>query len=322
MAVERIYERDIDIMLAEEFEVSPEFAAWFLKKTKFSDVKAHVKEVFVSKTDSTGESDLVAVFKKDDSEDRIALLIEDKIDAMLQPEQENRYRLRAKAAKEQGEFSDYEVILCSPQKYRDMHLDEVSTFDRFVSYEMIADFMRSHDAQSRRSLYRAELIATAAKKCTSSWVRIDDPATNDFWAAAYEIAKRDFPELEMHAPKLTKGSSWLTFRPQDLPTRPRSVLIEFKCRMGQVDLTFSNTDFSLFKQKVEPLLQVGMSIHKAGKSATVRIGVEAFKVSVPDEVALSKVRAGFAASVRLINFYRNNKGLLDKAAAESLPGVA
>ena len=232
---------------------------------------------------------------------------------MLQPEQENRYRLRAEAAKGQGEFSDYEVILCSPQKYYDTHVAEVATFDRFVSYEMIADFMKSHDPQNKRILYRAELIATAAKKCASMWVRVDDPATNDFWTAAYEIAKRDFPELEMRAPKLTKGSSWLTFRPQDLPTQPRSVLVEFKCRMGQVDLTFSNTDFAAFKQKIDSVLGDGMSVHKTGTSTAVRIGVEAFKVSVPDEAALIKVRAGFAASVRLINFYRNNRQLLEES---------
>lgn len=308
MAIERIYERDIDIMLAEEFEVSPAFAMWFLKQTKFADAKAQAKEVFVSKTDSTGESDLVIVFERDDAE-RVALLIEDKIDAILQPEQENRYRLRAEAAKAAGEFSDYEVILCCPHKYHDGHMGEVKTFDRFVSYEVIADFMKSND-QSKRSQYRAELIATAARKCASMWVRVDDPATNDFWGTAYEIAKKDFPELEMKPPNFTKGSSWITFRPQDLPTRPKSVQIEFKCRMGHVDLTFSSTDFAAFKQKVDPLLEAGMSAHKTGKSAAVRISVEAFRVSEPDEAALANVRAGFDASKRLINFYRRHRGIL------------
>lgn len=308
MAIERIYERDIDIMLAEEFEVSPAFASWILKQTKFSDVEALVKEVFVSKTDSTGESDLVVIFEKPDAE-KVALLIEDKIDASLQPEQETRYRLRAEAAKDLGEFSDYEVILCSPQKYHDAHLSEVATFDRFVSYEAIADFMRS-GGQDKRSHYRADLIAYAALKCTSMWVRVDDPATNDFWNAAFAIATKEFPELEMRQPNFTKGSSWITFRPQDLPTRPNLVQIEFKCHLGHVDLTFSGADFAIFKQRVDPILEAGMSAHKTGKSAAVRISVEAFRVSVSDDAALAKVCAGFEASKRLINFYRRHRGIL------------
>ena len=41
MAVERKYERDIDLFLAEEFAVSPNFSEWFLAQTtKFTTVKA------------------------------------------------------------------------------------------------------------------------------------------------------------------------------------------------------------------------------------------------------------------------------------------
>src|ERR1035441_7338347 len=96
MAVERKYERDIDILLAEEFAVSPAFASWFLGHTKnFAGTEANVWDVYVSKSDATGESDLVVVFDKASGDSRFALLIEDKIDAPLQPEQERRYRLRS-----------------------------------------------------------------------------------------------------------------------------------------------------------------------------------------------------------------------------------
>lgn len=88
MAAYRKYERDIDILLAEEFTVSPAFAAWFLAHTRFSDANAQVLDVYVSRSDSTGESDLVVVFEEIGGDSRFALLIEDKIDAPLQPEQE------------------------------------------------------------------------------------------------------------------------------------------------------------------------------------------------------------------------------------------
>src|ERR1035441_6381212 len=143
MAVERKYERDIDILLAEEFAVSPAFAAWFLEHTKkFVGMEANVLGVYVSRSDATGESDLVVVFDKSTGDSRFALLIEDKIDAPLQPEQERRYRLRAEAEILRGDYSDYEVILCSPDTYRATH-PEAASFDSFVSYEAIASFLTS-----------------------------------------------------------------------------------------------------------------------------------------------------------------------------------
>jgi hypothetical protein len=90
LAVGRKYERDIDMLLAEEFSVSPAFAAWFLTNTRFSGVAARVLDVYVSKSDSTGESDLVIVFEEVNGNSRFALLIEDKIDAPLQFERRLR----------------------------------------------------------------------------------------------------------------------------------------------------------------------------------------------------------------------------------------
>jgi hypothetical protein len=106
----RKYERDIDLLLAEEFAVSPSFATWFLEQTHtFKGRQARVIEVGVSRSDTTGESDLVVVFEEQNGCGRFALHIEDKIDAPLQPEQEIRYRLRAQAAIQKELYSAFEV---------------------------------------------------------------------------------------------------------------------------------------------------------------------------------------------------------------------
>lgn len=80
MAVERKYERDIDILLAEEFTVSSGFAAWFWRHTRFAETDAKVSDVFVSRRDSTGESDLIILYESLQGSKRFALMIEDKID--------------------------------------------------------------------------------------------------------------------------------------------------------------------------------------------------------------------------------------------------
>jgi hypothetical protein len=204
MAIERKYERDIDLLLAEEFAVSPRFAAWFLKQTtKFAGAEANVLDVYVSRSDSTGESDLVVVFDKRAGDSRFALLIEDKMDAPLQPEQEARYRLRAAAEVLRGDYSDYEVILCSPEAYPPTH-PEAAAFDSFVPYEAIEKFLRTCEPEDPRTIYRANFLATAAKRSANSWTRVDDAVTNAFWERAYEVAIKDFPDLEMQPLELLR----------------------------------------------------------------------------------------------------------------------
>jgi hypothetical protein len=46
MTVERKYERDVDVLLAEEFTVNPTFAARFRALTKFAPEAATVAEVW------------------------------------------------------------------------------------------------------------------------------------------------------------------------------------------------------------------------------------------------------------------------------------
>ena len=113
---------DIDVLLAEEFEVAPSFATWFLGRIKkFAEVDAHVLKVSVSKSDYLGESDLIVVFARSGVDSRFALFVEDKIDTPLQPEQEARYRMRADAGIRLGHYSDYQVVLCSPESYPTTH---------------------------------------------------------------------------------------------------------------------------------------------------------------------------------------------------------
>jgi hypothetical protein len=321
MAVERKYERDIDILLAEEFAVSPAFADWFLQQTKkFADVQANVFDVYVSRSDRTGESDLVVVFDRSGGDSRFALHIEDKIDAPLQPDQEARYRLRAESEMLRGDYSDYELILCSPSAYHAAH--EVASFDSFVSYEAIDAFLKSRDPNDRRGVYRANFIATATRGSGNTWTKVDDAATNAFWKAAYDIATREFPDLEMKPLELSKDSTWITIRPMDMPTTPRHIYISLKGDRGFMDLTFTSALARLFSPLVKTILEPDMTVHQTGKSAAIRIVVEAFKVSEPNDAVLSKVRAAFAACVRLVRFYRQNKAKLDKAASESLPSPA
>lgn len=319
MAVARKYERDIDLVLAEEFAVSLNFSSWFLGHTKkFSSRLSKVVDVYVSRTDLTGESDLVVVFESESGESRFALHIEDKIDAPFQPDQAARYRRRAANELARGDYSDYESILCSPQSYWNVHKEDANLFDTFVSYEEIAKFLISDNGDDQRAVYRSNFFATAASHNANTWTRVDDNITNAFWSAAYDLASRRFPELEMKELTLTKDSTWATFRPVNMPTKPKWVYVSCKGDQGHMDLTFNGGLARVFQPKVAGLLEGAMTVHQTGRSAAIRIVVDPFQVSAPNSEAMLKVEKALAACARLIRFYFEHREALDSAFAESL----
>ena len=94
MPIERKYERDVDLLLAEEFAVNRIFAERLKDLTKFAKKPARVADVWVSRSNNLGKSVLIVVYQTDDNQ-LVALLIEDKVDAPLQPDQAARYRRAA-----------------------------------------------------------------------------------------------------------------------------------------------------------------------------------------------------------------------------------
>jgi hypothetical protein len=318
--VPRFYERDIDILLAEEFQVSPDFANWFLSATECAACQAgRVLEVAVSKSDNLGESDLIVLFESADSKSRFALYIEDKINAPLQHEQLARYRKRAEIGQQRGFYSHFHVVLCSPKAYRETHKD-AEGFDAYLSFESIAGFLQENDPVSVRNLYRASIFANAATKLGhGGWKKETDPLTDSFWQGAYEIAIREFPDLEMRPPNFASGTTWISFRPHELPTQPRQVIADLKAANGFADLTFSGILCRLFAPLISSLPESDMTTHQAGRSTVIRLKISAFGISVFDSKAEEHVRAAFTACTRLIRFYREHRVALDAAASQSLP---
>jgi hypothetical protein len=310
--------RNVDLLLAEEFATNPQFAVQFRALTKFSGEAATVVDFWVSKSDRLGESDLVVLFQSEDGQ-RFALLIEDKVDAALQPDQAARYRLRADKEVAKGIYVDYAVVLCAPRFYLENHTD-LHGFDHLISLEQIANMIRSH-ADPVRADYRAKFLETAGTRRTNAWIREDDAATNEFWDTAYELATREFPLLEMKPLRVTKGSVWITFRPHDFPTMPKHIYVSLKGHHGLADLTFTRTQAFNFQPAVAHLLQPDMSVHQTAAAAAIRIKISPFLVEDGIAENMPKVRTAFEACSMLIAFYRGARAELDKAAQAATPAL-
>ena len=95
-----VTEHDMDLLFLEEFVCSDEFLKLFTQQIGVSN--ARVLSVHSSLTDFVlGESDITVVLESDGK--RIALLIENKIDAIAMPEQAARYNLRGEKGVARGD---------------------------------------------------------------------------------------------------------------------------------------------------------------------------------------------------------------------------
>src|SRR5215813_8404456 len=114
ITVAGVSERDIDLLLLEEFMASEGFCRWFIEQIEVIDHEMdHVEDVRRSVTQSTGESDL-EITCVDREGQRWRLLIENKISASFQPQQAQRYRQRGATYLERGECAAFYTILVAP----------------------------------------------------------------------------------------------------------------------------------------------------------------------------------------------------------------
>lgn len=110
----KIYEHDMDLLIIEEFISDRNFARLFLDKLQLSN-NYTIQKASHSMADSDGESDITLILQYPDK--RVALLIENKIDAQTMPEQSERYHKRAQKAVSRGEYDCYYVMLAAPADY-------------------------------------------------------------------------------------------------------------------------------------------------------------------------------------------------------------
>lgn len=128
-----VQERDIDLLLMEEFHVSPVFVTWFCGQVGVSP--GNFDGAWHSVTDADGETDLL--LRVSDGKKRAGVLIENKIAAPEQGEQSARYHLRAARAQNEGHFDSFIVCMCAPRTYL-ASLPADTMYQARVAYEEIA----------------------------------------------------------------------------------------------------------------------------------------------------------------------------------------
>ena len=207
-----VEERDIDLLLMEEFQITDEFVAWFCAHLGLLDVEPAGAWHSVSETD--GETDLLLLVNS--SARRIGVMIENKIGAPEQDRQADRYHLRGIRSREAGKFDDYVTVMCAPQQYLD-GLPVDSAYQHRVSYEAIADWFAR--CEGRRAAWRHKVMQEAVEQGRRGYTMLVNASNTAFHMEYWEYLQRKHPRIHMQKPK-NKGSksNWIIMKGHDFPT--------------------------------------------------------------------------------------------------------
>ena len=305
-----VCERDIDLLLLEEFQATPSFVEWFLMSAGIDGVSAdQLVGAQRSITHSTGESDLELHFAGADAGDII--LIENKVGAGLQPMQAERYRLRGQAYVAGNRCARFHTVIVAPNRY---FPDPAQTkgFRHRLSYEDVISWFERADFLENRRHYKLLLLRSAIERATLGYQPSVDKAVTDFFAFYWDVAVAAFPELGMVRTRKERpgGSGRVYFK--------TALLAAIKCDIahktgkGFVDLHLRQRGgrLALVEGKLRSVLEPQMSVERAGKSAAVRVHVPVLDRCKPADEQRDGILSGLLAARALARWAEAHSRLL------------
>ena len=293
-----VQERDIDLLLMEEFHVDAAFTEWFCDRVGVPG--ARFDGAWHSVTDADGETDLLLRVTAGD--DLVGVLIENKISAPAQDRQDERYHIRAARAQNAGHFSRFVVCICAPRVYLDA-LPGGSAYQAEVAYEDVAEWYgRSGDARAR---WRRAIMDEAITQGRRGYRMVVNETVSRFHLEFWEHLQVRHPELTMRRPTPKGGkSNWLLFKGVGCP---KGVGFHVKVDQRVVELGFAG-------RTVAHLLQAGMQLPEGirpvqkGGTAALSISTPALDQSRPLAEQHEALEQVMAAVARLLPFMHAFEG--------------
>ena len=205
--LQSVAERDIDLLLMEEFHVVPAFASWFAEQVCLPQ-QAKFDGAWHSLCDQDGETDLLLRVRID--QERVAILIENKVGAPEQQSQDVRYHLRGMRSQEAGRYDRFVTAICAPQVYLN-GIGPQSAYDHRVSYEAILEW---YGVQSGpRAAWRKAIFGEAIEQGRRGYRMKIHTGKTSFHQQYREHLRDTCPEFLMR-PQTAKGpkSTWIVLQ--------------------------------------------------------------------------------------------------------------
>lgn len=257
---DKVYERDVDLYVINNFSNNHTFLDLFLKKIDKENYTVLSAESSLS--DENGESDITIVIEKNGH--KIGLLIEDKIDALAMPNQSGRYFIRGEKGIRDGKYDEFYVFIIAPRDYLASN-SEAKKYPYQISYEELLEAVPDE--------YGKALINKALEIKKKGYEPIEDKKATKFWQEYYNYIDNNYKNrIDIYKTEGPRGSKagWPRIR-----TKDKRVYIMHKSDRGCIDLTFDGMaeHYKEFWNYIEPLLEEGMTIQKTSKSMAIRMEV-------------------------------------------------
>ena len=267
--INKIFERDIDLLLVEELRCNKDFLSIFLQKAGWTEEYLSV-ETFHSVYMDYGEADVEVILSYPDGTCR-ALLIEDKVDATTQKRQSQRYTENAEQLLKEKSFTALKTFLVAPQKYINDHKKDhnIADFKTQITYEELIEFFEKPLCDAR-ALYKADLLRFAIGKQKRQNAKLVDPQITEFWRKLRERT-RYYPKLEFinKTEEKTKNDEyWASWY-----SPIKGATIYWKANHGYIDVQVEKCADreTEFRRRFQKKLLPGMRIEKAGGSVVFRM---------------------------------------------------
>jgi hypothetical protein len=270
--IEKVYERDIDLLMINNFSKGL-LIDLFLEKVNKKDFV--IDSIEHSLQNQFGESDITVFLSK--GKNKIALLIEDKIDAPAMEDQAARYKLRGEKLIDDKIVDEYFVFIIAPQKYLDTN-EEAKLYPNKVSYEELLKNVNDE--------YSKSLLEKALDESKAGYNVIEDKAVTKFWNDLYDYIEELYKNvLKIKINRGAKGSRsfWPTFN-----TNYKSIKIIYKSNQGNVEIEFPRIS-SKFNELKKAFISKGIENNEIvvkGDSVVIQKRVPA--VNFSDEFDINK----------------------------------
>ena len=292
---EGVYERDMDLIFMRKIAEDKSFVKeFFLKDLEleakgYADADFTVESVSHSVMTEDGESDIEAVLSFEGK--RIALLIEDKIDAVAMPEQAARYIKRGQKAVKRGDYDEFYVFILAPQAYLSSNA-EAKKYEHHISYEDIQASMKDD--------FEKAIMSQALSDSNNVRLARDSKVTA-FWDKLYDFLDEYYPKVfQIHGQRGLERSGiagqWISIS----CAKPYS--IQIKSDRGYVDLEISGyaDKFAQFSKDNKDLIDDRrLYVRAATKSLAIRKYIEKIDFTQPFETQESALSMAFDSSKEL-----------------------
>ena len=227
--------RDIDLMFLIALHGSAAFRAALVKKLSGMAIAEFIGAWQEVHTEA-GETDLLLEVRTEGGE-RLAIVIQVKIDPSIRRRQSERSRSRGKMGRAQGHWDRFLTCHCAPKRYASLCV-RVGDWDHVLFLEDAAEELASHDEPF------AAFLGAALRQTADDYERdgrIVELKANAFWMRYVDLCQHEFPDLRIARLRSITASNGprLKFLVNKLPT---GVGLEHRASNGHVDLTLQNRD--------------------------------------------------------------------------------